>query len=244
MQPADLGHLLIAEPLIPQGATVLLEVDCILISLDIAVQQEAFRYLSLVVSQYESDNRQFMKRPPSGLGTGRVTGPEQGLHLGRHEAGTGVKQRERRAPEIVAIGSLALVRMEILACLQAADTHAFIEIQSAAPPLLKALLEAAPDVPVLPKHARSIRLQALGNDIGSSLRGCVKRFGDPVLIGPPPGRLGDHLIEQFGEGLPRTDTLLVGRIATTTPDMAETLGRTQIRRPDIHLRPISPIPAC
>jgi hypothetical protein len=75
-------------------------------------------------------------------------------------------------------------------------------------------------------------------------RGCWARFeltaavkcsGDSVLIGSALGRLSDQLIEQFGEGMSRTDTPMAGGIAATVPDTPEARGNTQIRRPDIHL---------
>lgn len=170
-----------------------------------------------------------------------MAGSEQALYLGRHEAGTGVKQRKRGALEIVAIRLSALTRMEILARLQAADAHALIEIQSWTPAQLQALLEAIPDLLLFPKHAGSIRLQAPGKDIGRSLRGRYERSGDSLLIGSALGRLSDQLSEQFGDGMSGTDTPLIGGIATAAPD---TLGHTQIRRPDIHVANYSFLAAC
>jgi hypothetical protein len=153
-------------------------------------------------------------------------------------AGAGVKQRERRALEIVAIRLSAVARMEILTRLQAADPYAFVKVQSRAPPQPQPQLEAIPDLPLVPKHAASIRLQAPGNDIGRSVRGRVECFSDSVLIGSALGRLSNQLAEQFGEGMSRTDVSLVRGIATTAPDTPEALGHTQVRRLDIHFRPI------
>ncbi len=135
-----------------------------------------------------------------------MAGSEQALYLGRHEAGAGVKQRERGALEIVAISLSAMTRMEVLARLQAADAYALIEIQSRTPPQLQALLEAIPDLLLFPKHAGSIRLQAPDKNIGRSLRGRCERSGDSLLIGSAFSRLSDQLIEQFGDRMSGTDT--------------------------------------
>ena len=244
MQLTDLSHLLIAELLITQGFTVLLVLERILISLDMAMKQKAFRYLRVVAAQHEGDDRQFVKRPPPRLGTGGVAGPEQALYLGRHEAGTSVKQGERRALDIVAIRLPAMACMEILTRLQAADANTLIKIQSWTPPQLQALLEVMPNVPLLPKHARSTCLQTLGKDVGRGVRGCAKCFSDPILIGSAAGRLSSQLIKQFCEGLSRAGiTPLPGRIARAAQDTAETLGRTQKCRPNIH-QDHAPTPAC
>ena len=65
MQLKELSNLLVAEPLIAEGFAILLVLERILIPLDMAVEQKAFRYLRFVAAQHEGYNRQFVKRPPA-----------------------------------------------------------------------------------------------------------------------------------------------------------------------------------
>ena len=89
-----------------------------------------------------------------------------------------MKQRERRALEIVVIRMPTLAGMEILTRLQAADANALIKIQSRAPPQVQMLLEVMPDIPLFPQHAWSICQQAVGKDIGRSRRSLLKCSSD------------------------------------------------------------------
>jgi hypothetical protein len=108
--------------------------------------------------------------------------------------------------------------VEVLARLEAADPDALVEIQGLTPPLLKALLEAAPEVPVLPEHAWGVCLQLLGKYVGSGLGRLVKGSSNPVAVGPALDCLSDELVEQFGDGMPRIDIgRLVCEIARATP---------------------------
>jgi hypothetical protein len=131
-----------------------------------------------------------------------MTGPEEALHLRCHQTGAGVEQGERRAFEIVAIRMRAMALMEILTDLQAADTNALIEIQSRTPSQLQTLFEAIPDLPVFPEHARSIRLQPLGKDIGHGLGGRAERFSYLVPIGSALGCFSNQTVEQLGKIMP------------------------------------------
>jgi hypothetical protein len=94
-----------------------------------------------------------------------------------HPAGTGMQQSQCREFGICSTACWLWRFAKSLTRLQAADANALVEIESRAPSLLESLLKAAPEVPVLPEHARSARPQAFGQHVGGCLGCLVERSG-------------------------------------------------------------------
>jgi hypothetical protein len=143
----------------------------------------------------------------------------------RHEFGSG------------SIGLLAAALREVLSGLQTADANALVEIESWSPSLLQTLLEAAPEVPVFPQHARSIGPQALGQYVRSRLRCLLESSSDAVAIGSALDGLGHKPLEQVGDDMPGvTIGRLHGRISKARPHSAPLApSKPQVDIVDVHL---------
>ncbi len=107
-----------------------------------------------------------------------------------------MKQRQRRKLGVRAASIPMLALREFLPCLQAADADAFVKIESRPPSLLESVLKAAPEIPVLPQHPRSVVPQAPCQHVGCRLRCLIKSGDDVNRVGSALDRVSNELVER------------------------------------------------
>ena len=175
----DLGHLGVGERRLAECRAVLLVAPGIRAPLNVTVQEESIGQRPVVSPQEEGDNRQLVKRAPTGLCPRRVAGPQECMHLRCDHARPGVNQGHgpRLDDRIFVLRPRTLV--VALASLQAGHADHLEQVEGGTPPFEPAAMATV---------ARSSTIWASG------LRDSSEESPSPTwpfssswtMTGPPP----------------------------------------------------------
>src|SRR6266702_1830778 len=164
----------------------------------------------VLTAQHKSNDCKFVKRTPACLGSDSMASPEQAIYFRRYQTSAYMEESERFKLRVVAVTGLRAVSVvELVARLQTANTHAFVQIKGSAPTLLQSSLKRISEPLVLSEHAGSIRPEALGKDVRCGLCCVIECRRDFVLIYSALRCLGNQLLEQVSYRTMRIATVFI-----------------------------------